>query len=115
MARFLKDSGRLEDASGLFGSSAFKELIERRLDGAADPDLADLVDELVTAVDPLNSAAGEAREMASALALSDRVENRMLAAGPPEDHEHTGTSGVPAEGDAVPARPRHFAEDLGWG
>ena len=27
MAQFLKESGRLEDASGLFGSGAYKELI----------------------------------------------------------------------------------------
>jgi putative FmdB family regulatory protein len=121
MAQFLKESGRLEDASGLFGSNAYKELIARRMEGAADSDLADLVDELVTAVDPSDSAseearqASEARQMASALALSDRVENRMRADGPPEEHAHTATPGATAEGGAPTGRIRRSAKDLGWG
>jgi hypothetical protein len=127
MAQFLKESGRLEDASGLFGSSAYKELIARRMEGATDSDLSDLVDELVTAVNTADSASedaqrmAEARQMASALALSDRVENRMRAEGPPEEHEHSGTTaargetGARAEERASTHRARRSVKDLGWG
>ena len=122
MAQFLKESGRLEDASGLFGSRAYKELIARRIEGAADADLADLVDDLVMAADPSQAASGEARQaaeeaqqMASALALSDRVENRMRAEGPPEDHDHAGTPGARAQDHDETNRPRRSAKDLGWG
>jgi hypothetical protein len=115
VAQFLQESGRLEDASGMFGSRAYKELIARRMEGAVDADLADLVDGLVTAVDSSDATSEAARQMASALALSDRVENRMQAEGPPADHDHTATPGAGAEGQAPTGRPRRFAKDLGWG
>ena len=91
------------------------------MEGAADSDLADLVDELVTEVDTSESGSedaqgiAEARQMASALALSDRVENRMRAEGPPEEHEHSGTIGARGEERTSTHRPRRSARDLGWG
>ncbi len=115
VAEFLKESGRLEDSSGLFGSQAYKELIARRIEGAADPDLSDLVDDLVAAVDSSDSASEEAQQIASAVAMSERIENRMRAEGPPEDHDHTDITGARAENDVPARRTRRSARDLGWG
>ncbi len=107
-ARFLKESGRLQDASGLYGSTAYRELIERRVAGAADADLADLVDDLVAQVDDSEAAAA-----AGALVLSRQVENRMGADGPPDAHDET-TSSASESKERVARTPRS-ADDLGWG
>jgi putative FmdB family regulatory protein len=105
MAQFLAESGRLEDASGLYGSKAYKELIHRRMQGATDEDLADLVDDLTVAAD-----ASEAAKMAGAMVLSDDVEARMKAEGPPEDHEHDTSDA----NEAAAGRPSRAPDKLGW-
>ncbi|MGC9521403.1 MAG: FmdB family zinc ribbon protein [Anaerolineae bacterium] len=113
VATYLKESGRLEDATGLYGSKAYRELISRRAEGATDSDLADLVDDLVAAAD-----ASPAAQMAAAAALSEQVENRIGAEGPPDDHEHEHVSGPSQDDDAPPAKrhdSRRSAPDLGWG
>jgi len=111
IARFLQDSGRLADAEGVYGTPAYRELLARRAEGATDADVTDLVDDLTTSMQ-----ASEAGQMAGALIFTDRVENRMLAEGPPEEHEHATTDKT----DAEPARKtshahRRAAKDLGWG
>lgn len=114
MAQFIKESGRLEDASGLYGSRAYKELIARRIEGATDADLADLVEDLVTAAGQADVDSGEIQQIASALALSDKVENRMQAEGPPEDHHHTELTHESVEETSRQGRSRRSAADLGW-
>jgi putative FmdB family regulatory protein len=98
ISNFLDESGRLDDASGVYGSEAYRELIYRRKQGAADADLQDLVDDLTAEMN-----ASQGTDLASAVVFSDDVDNRMGAEGPPEHHEH-------------PDRPdsRKSAEDLGW-
>lgn len=111
-ARFLKESGRLEDADGLYGSAPYKELIARRIEGATDDDLADLVPDLVAQVPdtPVTQAA-------AATALSNSVERRMMAEGPPDDEE--GEAQLAEGGDApspgASRGSRRSADDLGWG
>jgi hypothetical protein len=104
IARFLKDSGRLEDASGLYGSKAYRELIERRAEGASDRDLTDLVDDLVTAAGDTDAA-----KMAGAVVLSKEMENRMGAEGPPEHHDEDHEEQQSGE-----PQSRRSADDLGW-
>ncbi len=120
MARFLKESGRLEDAAGLYGSKAYRELIERRIQGATDADLADLVGDLTDEM-----ASNELTQLAGAVALSEQVENRMAAEGPP--HEHGAVEAEPesrgdtdrtiadAESGPRETHSRRSAPDLGWG
>lgn len=107
IARFLQASGRLDDATGVYGSKAYRELIARRAAGATEVELADLVDDLSAQMH--NS---EATEMAGAVMFADRVENRMQAEGPPErdDHEEASVTGK----DKRRSGPR-AAQDLGWG
>lgn len=117
-ARFLQESGRLEDASGLYGSKAYRELISRRAEGAADADLGDLVDDLVSAASVTSAA-----ELAGMVALSKQVGNRMGADGPPESHEHgaglksSAEDAASSEARPSKARPRsrRSAKNLGWG
>ena len=119
-AGFLQESGRLEDASGLYGSKAYRELISRRMEGATDADLGDLVDDLVAA-----SNVTPAAELAGMVALSKQVENRIGAEGPPEGHEHgAGLKSSVEDEDAESAetqstkaqpRSRRSANNLGWG
>ena len=103
IAQFLKDSGRLDEAGGLYGSKAYRELIERRVAGATDEQVADLVDDLV-----ISMRDNDATRMAGAVMFSDQMENRMGAEGPPDDHESESKSVAPP-----PASPR-CAQDLGW-
>ncbi len=111
IARFLQDSGRLTDAEGVYGSPAYRELLARRAEGATDADVSDLVDDLTSAM-----RASEAGQMAGAVVFTDRVENRMLAEGPPEDHEHATTDKAGATlGDGTSHTRRRSAKDLGWG
>lgn len=117
MAEFLKSSGRLEDASGLYGSRAYRELIERRVDGATDADVVDLVDDLAQA-----AAGAEATELGAAVALSQQVENRMGAVGPPVSQDSQGPEISKDEGPGGSAGPsvrrKHsprFSRNLGWG
>ncbi|MCD6286311.1 MAG: zinc ribbon domain-containing protein, partial [Anaerolineae bacterium] len=84
-AGFPQESGRLGDASGLYGSQAYRELISRCVEGATGADLGDLVDDLVAAADVTPVA-----ELAGMAAFSKHVENRIGAEGPPEGHEHGG-------------------------
>ncbi|MGC9467423.1 MAG: hypothetical protein ACP5HS_02415 [Anaerolineae bacterium] len=109
-AEFLKESGRLEDASGLYGSRAYRELIERRVAGASDNDLTDLIDDLAAEVQP-----STVTQVASALALSEQVENRMRAEHPPEDHEDGHPDGMSSSNPASKDQGSRGAEDLGWG
>lgn len=122
MAEFLKSSGRLEDSSGLYGSRAYRELIERRIDGATDADLADLVEDLSRAAE-----GAEATDLAAAMVLSKQVDNRIGAVGPPADHDadgaHTQPAGAVPEADAAGdtssgqprAHSRRSSRHLGWG
>ena len=122
MAEFLKSSGRLEDTSGLYGSRAYRELIERRIDGATDADLADLVEDLSRAAE-----GAEATDLAAAMVLSKQVDNRIGAVGPPADHDadgaHTQPAGAVPEADAAGdtssgqprAHSRRSSRHLGWG
>ncbi len=105
IAKFLKDSGRLADAEGVYGSKAYQELIARRAAGATEQEVEDLVEDLVTEMQ-----GSDASKMAGALVFSDEVENRMLADGPHEDHEH-----APAEEDSTSSTSRKQADALGWG
>ncbi|HOU14065.1 MAG TPA: zinc ribbon domain-containing protein [Anaerolineae bacterium] len=106
MARFLQESGRLADAEGVYGSQAYRELLARRAEGATDADVTDLVDDLATEM-----RASDASQMAGAVALADRVENRMLAEGPPEHHDHLPST----DRGAVPPARNRTVKDLGWG
>ena len=116
--RFLKSSGRLDGAEGLYGSDAYKELVARRAAGAGDADVQDLVEDLTAASDP-----NPAMQMAAALALAKQVENRVGAEGPPEGHEHgAGLQPATEDGHAsaeakgkTSSRSRSTAKDLGWG
>jgi hypothetical protein len=111
IARFLQDSGRLADADGVYGSPAYRELLARRAEGAADADVTDLVDDLTSTM-----RTSEATQMAGAVMFTDRVENRMLAEGPPEDHEHASTDRTDAEPEnGTSHKRRRAAENLGWG
>lgn len=111
VARFLQESGRLADAEGVYGSPAYRELLARRAEGATDADVTDLVDNLTSAMQ-----ASEASQMAGAVVFTDRVENRMRAKGPPEDHAHPPTNETGAEPDRRTPQPRRqAAQDLGWG
>lgn len=105
IAQHLQASGRLEGVEGLYGSTAYRELIARRAEGAADADLTDLTDDLTAQMQ-----ASEVSTMAGAVMFSDRVENRMQAEGPPERHDHE-EAGAGAKSQS---RPR-AARDLGWG
>ena len=110
-ARALKASGRLEDAVGLYGSRAYRELIERRIEGAGDADLDDLVDDLAGA-----ATTTEAAQMAAAVALSEEVGNRLAAEGPPEDDGSGARDLVQgAMGGPDAAQSRRKAPHLGWG
>lgn len=117
-ARFLQESGRLEDASGLHGSKAYRELISRRMEGATDADLGDLVDDLVAAANVTPAA-----ELAGMVALSRQVENRMGAEGPPQGHAHGVGLKSSADDDEssetqpieAQSRSRRSAKNLGWG
>jgi len=111
IARFLQDSGRLADAEGVYGSPAYRELLARRAEGATDTDVTDLVDDLTATM-----RASEAGQMAGAVMFTDQVENRMLAEGPPEDHEHATADKTGAEPESkTPHTRRRAAKDLGWG
>lgn len=111
IAHFLQDSGRLADTEGLYGSAAYRELLARRAEGAADADVTDLVDDLASAMQ--TSTTGQ---MAGAVVFADQVENRMLAEGPPEEHDHTIADKTGAEPDhRTPHTQRRTAQDLGWG
>jgi len=109
-AQFLHDSGRLADAGGLYGSRAYKELIERRLEGATDADVADLVDDLAAAA-KLTPAA----ELASMVALSNEVDNRIGADGPPEGHDHAEPTDESLQPRPAADGGRRSARNLGWG
>ena len=106
IAQFLQNSGRLEEATGVYGSKAYRELIARRAEGATETDLEDLVNDLTAQMH--NS---DATEMAGAMMFSEQMENRMQAEGPPEDHDHEET---PHTDKTHKPSPR-AAKDLGWG
>lgn len=113
VAAFLKESGRLKDATGLYGSKAYQELISRRAAGATDSELADLVDDLVA-----EANASPTAQMAAAAILSEQMENRIGADGPPADHEHEVASEHSQDEAATQGErhePRRSAPDLGWG
>ncbi len=116
--RFLQESGRLKDASGLYGSQACRELMSRRVEGATDADLADLVDDLVEVADVTPAA-----ELAGMVALPKHVENRIGAEGSPLGHEHgvglkssaEGAESAETQSSKAPAGSRRSAKNLGWG
>ncbi len=116
-ARFLQDSGRLNDAEGLFGSPAYRELLARRAEGATDADLEDLVPALTQ-----YTGESEAIAAATAAALSgqmlDAVEEHAHQAHD-HDHEHEHEHDHDHDHDhhhptPRPTSPRR-AKDLGWG
>jgi hypothetical protein len=65
------------------------------------------VDDLVAAAEP-----SALTQMAGSIALSEQVQNRLDADGPPSSHTHDTPPSQPsqAQGDH-----RHTADDLGWG
>jgi len=109
IAQFLKESGRLEDATGVYGSKAYRELLDRRAEGAADSDLTDLVGDL--AAEMQSSEAGEAT---GAALFSEQMENRMAAEGPPEDHDHKVKQKLDNGHRNAKASAKRRADDLGW-
>ncbi len=113
ISSFLEESGRLDDASGVYGSQAYRELLYRRRQGAADEDLEDLVDDLTAEMN-----ASQDTELAGAVVFSDEVENRMAAEGPPEHHEHEYRADDDSDADAHTradhSRSRRSADNLGW-
>jgi len=108
-ARFLKESGRLEDAEGVYGSKVYRELIARRAEGAAEPDVADLVDDLVVKMQE-----SDASKMAGAVMFSERVENRMSAEGPPEEHDSEDATARDVEQKSTLPGSRQKRDNLGW-
>lgn len=102
IAQFLKDSGRLADSDGLYGSKVYRELLDRRAAGAGEADVADLVDALTAEIH-----VGEATQMSGAVMFSEKVENRMQAEGPPERHDHEQTR-------SPEPTSRRGADNLGW-
>ncbi|HNT75474.1 MAG TPA: zinc ribbon domain-containing protein [Anaerolineae bacterium] len=102
VAQFLKDSGRLTDSDGLYGSQVYRELLDRRAAGASEADVADLTNALVAEVH-----SDEITQMSGAVMFSEQVENRMQAEGPPERHDHE--SPLP-----LAATSRRGAQNLGW-
>lgn len=102
IAQFLKDSGRLADSDGLYGSQVYRELLDRRAAGAGEAEVADLVDGLAAEV---NTA--EVTQMSGAVMFSKQVENRMQAEGPPEHHDH-------AQPESPAPTSRRGADNLGW-
>ena len=113
ISSFLEESGRLDDASGVYGSEAYRELIYRRRHGAGDEDLDDLVDDLVGEM-----ATTSETELSGVVVFSDEVENRMGAEGPPEHQEHGAEdargAGNDSKTDSDRPQSRRSAEDLGW-
>jgi hypothetical protein len=105
IAQFLKESGRLKDTEGLYGSTAFRELVNRRADGADENDLADLVDDLAN---EMQRAAGG--DISGAMLFSDEMENRMAAEGPPEGHSLENTH----HNREAEAPVNRGSDDLGW-
>lgn len=109
IAQFLKNSGRLEDTAGVYGSKTYRELLDRRAEGAEDHDLADLVDDL--AAEMQSPVMGDAT---GALLFSDKMENRIAAEGPPETQEQPdGYKSDDKRHDAQKTVKRR-ADDLGW-
>ena len=106
IAQFLKESGRLEDATGVYGSKSYRELINRRAEGATEHDLTDLVDDLASEM--RTSVSGE---VSGAMLFSNQMKNRMAAVGPPEDHDDPKLNNRNREASA-PANRR--VDDLGW-
>ena len=106
IAQFLKESGRLEDATGVYGSKAYRELINRRAEGATEHDLTDLVDDLASEM--RTSVSGE---VSGAMLFSEQIESRMAAEGPSEDHEDTKINKGNRDAN-TPANRR--VDDLGW-
>lgn len=109
ISKFLAESGRVTDASGVYGSKAYQELLYRRRQGATDADLDDLVDDLTTEMN-----ATQDTELAGAVIFSDEVENRMGAEGPPDHHAHEHSESGESDGRTERSPSRRSAEDLGW-
>lgn len=104
-ARFLKDSGRLEDAEGLFGSTAYRELIERRAEGATDADLTDLEGDLTAQL-----AGDEVIQSTLTAGLAAAKQSPTTEQREERDYQRSQQEPPP------PARRRRrSATDLGWG
>ena len=103
VAQFLKASGRLKDADGLYASRAYRELLHRRAEGATDDDLADLVDDLSAEMKQALEES-DAGVTAGAALFSQDMEARMQAdQAPAHEHEHDEEE-----------QTRRSADDLGW-
>ena len=100
IARFLETSGRMKDADGLYASRAYRELLHRRAEGAADDDLTDLVDDLSAEMTHALKE-NDAGITTGAALFSKDVEARMQADQEPA-HEHDEE------------RSRRSADELGW-
>lgn len=107
IARFLKHSGRLDDASGVYGSKAYRELLDRRAEGANENDLADLVDDLAAEMTVTSGS-----ETTGAILFSHQLENRMAAQGPPDTHQHGHQADIEEQETNAPSQKR--VDDLGW-
>ncbi len=111
-ARFLQESGRLEDAEGLFGSAAYRELLARRAEGATDADLEDLVPELIQHTEH-NDAIAAATAAALSGQMLDAVEEHAHQA---HDHDHDHEHEHEHEHEhGHKHRAKRRATDLGWG
>ncbi len=110
-ARLLQESGRLQDAEGLFGSAAYRELLARRAEGATDADLEDLVPDLIR-----HTEQNEAIAAATAAALSGQMLDAVDEhARQVHDHEHEHDHDHDHDHEHSPAKRRQGATDLGWG
>ncbi len=107
VARLLQTSGQLEDAEGVYGSSAYRELLRRRSAGATDHDLSDLVGDLVAEVEQDSAVQATAARKLGAL----QVLAQGAAAAHPHDHgfEHQHEHG-PCEQCPTPKQ----VDNLGW-
>ena len=109
IAQFLKESGRLEDATGVYGSKAYRELIDRRAEGATERELTDLVDDLASEMRA--TASGKA---SGAMLFSGEIENRMAAEGPPKDHKDEVDQKKKNSNRDASASANRCVDDLGW-
>ena len=116
IARFLTESGHLEDAEGAYGSEAYRELLARRSAGATDAELSDLSEALIEAV----TGDAEAEQTAERQLLGGLLQSGLASPAAAEhtceghtchhDHDHDHHH----EHEATKPPPRRHAEDLGW-
>lgn len=103
-ARFLKESGRLADTEGVFGSAVYREVLERRAEGATDADLVDLEADLTAQI-----AADETVQETLTVGLGLAKKSPTTEQREERDYQRSRQEPPP------PTRRRRSAPDLGWG